>query len=189
MQPISANFFTAIGKSEKGLFYVVDKTDHLSSATASDPAAFYGDRRSHVCGTIADLVATIVAQYWLFLRCADRSLQRIKWFWGILYDIECCNRRWMKKNIRIPCFPISSGIARSILLTLPQASFRDGMDLVDDYHGGFDILLMDIKMKHLDGMKAARKIRSMDQAVVIIFITTMAQYAVAGYEVDALDLS
>ena len=68
--------------------------------------------------------------------------------------------------------------------------FSDGMDLVDDYHGGFDILLMDIKMKHLDGMKAARKIRSMDQAVVIIFITTMAQYAVAGYEVDALaDLS
>ena len=65
--------------------------------------------------------------------------------------------------------------------------FSDGMDLVDDYHGGFDILLMDIKMKHLDGMKAARKIRSMDQAVVIIFITTMAQYAVAGYEVDALD--
>ncbi len=58
--------------------------------------------------------------------------------------------------------------------------FSDGMDLVDDYHGGFDILLMDIKMKHLDGMKAARKIRSMDQAVVIIFITTMAQYAVAA---------
>ena len=25
--------------------------------------------------------------------------------------------------------------------------FSDGMDLVDDYHGGFDILLMDIKMK------------------------------------------
>ncbi len=35
--------------------------------------------------------------------------------------------------------------------------FSDGMDLVDDYHGGFDILLMDIKMKHLDGMKAAER--------------------------------
>ncbi len=65
--------------------------------------------------------------------------------------------------------------------------FSDGMDLVDDYHGGFDILLMDIKMKHLDGMKAARKIAVWMGAVVIIFITTMAQYAVAGYEVDALD--
>ena len=70
---------------------------------------------------------------------------------------------------------------------LTTTVYADGMDLVDEYHGGYDILLMDIKMKHLDGMKAARKIRSIDQAVVIIFITTMAQYAVAGYEVDALD--
>ena len=58
---------------------------------------------------------------------------------------------------------------------LTTTVYADGMDLVDEYHGGYDILLMDIKMKHLDGMKAARKIRSMDQAVVIIFITTMAQ--------------
>ena len=36
-------------------------------------------------------------------------------------------------------------------------------------------------------MKAAGKIREYDPAVIIIFITTMGQYAIKGYEVDALD--
>ena len=35
----------------------------------------------------------------------------------------------------------------------------DGIDLVDDYKGQFDIILLDIQMKHLDGMAAAEKIR------------------------------
>lgn len=65
--------------------------------------------------------------------------------------------------------------------------FADGMDLTEEYRGGLDIILMDIKLKHMDGMEAARAIRRVDETVVIIFITSMAQYAVAGYEVDALD--
>lgn len=39
----------------------------------------------------------------------------------------------------------------------------------------------------MDGMKAAEKIREMDKAVVIIFITNMPQYAMQGYAVEALD--
>lgn len=65
--------------------------------------------------------------------------------------------------------------------------FQDGLDIVDEYKPVWDIILMDIKMKHMDGMEAAEKIRRSDQAVIIIFITTMAQYAIKGYEVDALD--
>lgn len=41
-------------------------------------------------------------------------------------------------------------------------------------------------MEHLDGLSAARIIREKDSAVVVIFITNMAQFAVKGYEVDAL---
>ena len=39
----------------------------------------------------------------------------------------------------------------------------------------------------MDGMSAAEEIRKMDSEVVIIFITNMAQYAIRGYAVDALD--
>lgn len=65
--------------------------------------------------------------------------------------------------------------------------FKDGLDIVDEYKPVWDIILMDIKMRHMDGMEAAGKIRQYDPAVLIIFITTMAQYAIKGYEVDALD--
>lgn len=62
----------------------------------------------------------------------------------------------------------------------------DGVDLVDDYNGQFDIILLDIQMRHLDGMAAAEKIRKVDPDVIIIFITSTVQYAVQGYSVDAL---
>lgn len=62
----------------------------------------------------------------------------------------------------------------------------DGIDLVDEYQGQYDIILLDIQMKHLDGMAAAEKIRKVDSEVIIIFITSTVQYAVQGYAVDAL---
>lgn len=65
--------------------------------------------------------------------------------------------------------------------------FPDGEDIVTDYSAEFDIILMDVEMTFLDGMKAAEKIREMDTEVVIIFITNMPQYAIQGYKVDALD--
>ena len=42
-------------------------------------------------------------------------------------------------------------------------------------------------MPKMNGMDAAREIRKRDQRVLIIFITNMAQYAINGYEVGALD--
>ena len=62
----------------------------------------------------------------------------------------------------------------------------DGIDLVDDYKSQYDIIFLDIQMKHLNGMEAAEKIRAIDKEVVIIFITSTVQYAVQGYSVDAL---
>ena len=72
---------------------------------------------------------------------------------------------------------------RSIKVTV----FGDGEDITENYSGGFDIILMDIQMRFMDGMTAAEKIRQMDQKVIIMFITNMIQYAVRGYEVDAMD--
>ncbi len=62
----------------------------------------------------------------------------------------------------------------------------DGLDIVEDYKSEYDIILMDIQMKHLNGMEAVEKIRKVDQDVIIIFITSTVRYAVQGYAVDAL---
>ena len=65
--------------------------------------------------------------------------------------------------------------------------FQDGEDIVSGYKGEFDIILRDIQMRFMDGMTAAEKIRELDSEVVLMFITNMIQYAVRGYEVDAMD--
>lgn len=65
--------------------------------------------------------------------------------------------------------------------------FLDGEDIIENYRCQYDIILMDIQMRFMDGMTAAEKIRQLDNDVVIMFITNMLQYAVRGYEVAALD--
>ena len=65
--------------------------------------------------------------------------------------------------------------------------FADGVDILEDYRAVYDVIFLDVEMKHLDGMTTAERIRQMDAEVILIFITNMAQYAIRGYEVDALD--
>ena len=65
--------------------------------------------------------------------------------------------------------------------------FTDGIEIADPYVAAFDIIFLDIEMKHLDGMQAAKRIRAHDKNVIIIFITNLAQFAIQGYEVEALD--
>ncbi len=65
--------------------------------------------------------------------------------------------------------------------------FWDGDEIASGYQGNFDIILMDIEMSLMDGMTAAEEIRKLDGDVVIMFITNMTNYAIRGYEVDALD--
>lgn len=72
-------------------------------------------------------------------------------------------------------------------LELQLQMFPDGMELVENYQPVWDVLLLDIEMPHLDGMKAAERIRVVDPAVLIIFITYMGKFAIRGYEVSALD--
>lgn len=49
-----------------------------------------------------------------------------------------------------------------------------------------DLIFMDIEMPGMSGMDAASLMRTFDTETPIIFVTNLAQFAVNGYEVDAL---
>ena len=65
--------------------------------------------------------------------------------------------------------------------------FSSADSFLKDYAGGADIIFMDICMEGTDGMTAAHKLRTIDNEVMLIFVTTMAKFAVEGYEVNAFN--
>lgn len=50
----------------------------------------------------------------------------------------------------------------------------------------YDICLLDIDLPGINGMETARLLREQRRATEIIFVTNLAQFAVRGYEVDAI---
>ncbi|MDR0856384.1 MAG: LytTR family DNA-binding domain-containing protein [Clostridiales bacterium] len=65
--------------------------------------------------------------------------------------------------------------------------FYDGDEIASDYTAKYDIIFLDVYMQRMNGMAAAKVIRGFDKDVIIVFITSLAQYAINGYAVDALD--
>lgn len=65
--------------------------------------------------------------------------------------------------------------------------FSSGAAFLGGYKPVYDIILMDIQMPGMDGMETARALRKIDYAVILVFVTNMAQYAINGYEVDAMN--
>ena len=51
----------------------------------------------------------------------------------------------------------------------------------------YDIIFLDIQMGRLDGLETARLLRKINRDSILVFVTNMAQFAIKGYEVDALD--
>lgn len=72
-------------------------------------------------------------------------------------------------------------------LSIQIDTYNSSFDFLEEFRSQYDALFLDIEMPGSDGMEVAREVRSKDEAVGIIFVTNMAQYAVQGYEVNAID--
>lgn len=65
--------------------------------------------------------------------------------------------------------------------------YSRAIDLVEHYHCDADILLLDIQVPDMLGIDAAKELRKMDSNVIIMFVTNLAQYAIEGYSVEAMN--
>ena len=64
--------------------------------------------------------------------------------------------------------------------------YHDGLDFIRSTES-YDIIFLDIQMVRLDGLETARLVRKINKEAILVFVTNMAQFAIKGYEVDALD--
>lgn len=67
------------------------------------------------------------------------------------------------------------------------SQFENARIFLANYNPIYDLVFLDIQMPLLDGMQAAERLRELDPAVPLVFITNMSNYAVKGYSVNALD--
>ncbi len=66
-------------------------------------------------------------------------------------------------------------------------TFDDGNNLYEAFAGNpYDLVFLDIEMPALDGITLAKKIRARSENVFIVFLTSHIEYALEGYEVNAL---
>lgn len=73
-------------------------------------------------------------------------------------------------------------------IPLQADHYQRAEPLLDGYTPRYELILLDIRLKGgMTGMEAAQKIRKLDTSVQIMFITSLARYAVKSYEVGALD--
>jgi len=64
--------------------------------------------------------------------------------------------------------------------------FKEGFSFLD-HDKDYDLIFMDVEMPGMNGIQVAEKLRNEDSDVALIFVTNMAQYAIQGYSVDAID--
>ncbi|MBO4460265.1 MAG: response regulator transcription factor [Clostridiales bacterium] len=66
-------------------------------------------------------------------------------------------------------------------------TFDNGNILTESFNEQpYDLLFLDIEMPEVDGITLARKLRSLSDKVYIVFLTSHVEYALEGYEVNAL---
>lgn len=63
-------------------------------------------------------------------------------------------------------------------------TYKSGEELISDYKD-FDIIFLDIDMKGINGIEAAKKIREKDKLVKIVYVTNYTDYTSSAFSVHA----
>lgn len=81
----------------------------------------------------------------------------------------------------LDCYQKESG------MNIQVSVFLSSVEFLERFDSSYDVLFLDIEMPGTNGIQLAHEVRSKDNSVGILFITNMAQYAIRGYEVNAID--
>lgn len=65
--------------------------------------------------------------------------------------------------------------------------FAYGEEFLKTYTFQYDVVFLDIMLAGITGLETAKELREKDQNVILIFLTSMAQYALDGYKYSAQD--
>ena len=97
---------------------------------------------------------------------------------AIVEDDEAAEQRLVKC---LKQYETDEGVSFSIVW------YASGFDFLEGWHQDADIVFMDVDMPGMNGIETAHRMREADANVVLLFVTNLAQYAIEGYSVDALD--
>ena len=75
---------------------------------------------------------------------------------------------------------------REVGATFRVETLSSALEFLDGRHMA-DLVFLDIGLPGISGMEAAEILRQTDDVTPLVFVTDLAQYAVQGYSVDALD--
>lgn len=101
-----------------------------------------------------------------------------------MLDIAICEDDIMQQE-RLEMLLFEIGLKESINLR----KFDSGEKLIKAYESGdrYGLILLDMQLDQLDGIQTAEIIRESDKNCLIIIITSVMEYAVEGYSIDAYD--
>ncbi|MBR1686198.1 MAG: response regulator transcription factor [Clostridia bacterium] len=66
-------------------------------------------------------------------------------------------------------------------------TYSNPLQFLEPYSADYDLVYMDIQMPMMNGMDAAHALRDIDPKVALVFVTNLTQYAIEGYQVNAMD--
>ena len=82
-------------------------------------------------------------------------------------------------------YQILQEIRMELNIPISIIKFIDGKELLNyfEVHKDIDVFILDILMNPINGYDVARKFRKMDNKVKLVFLTSIKNYAIAGYNI------